>query len=227
MKRGSPRNLRTLMKRGVLTPPLLDLEGYQECLARCRDQFPDLKILSGVELSEPHWHRDRAADLLQRGSFDLVVCGLHSLRHGPDVFVEVSEEYHDSSGADVVRGYLAGAVQMIDAWDDFEVLAHIDYPVRTWRGQQPAYRAADFEEEYRQVLRHLACSGRVLEFNTRVPLDRRILGWWRDEGGSAVSFGSDAHDPLMLASGFTDAAAVAEASGFCSGKHHHDYWTRS
>jgi histidinol phosphatase-like PHP family hydrolase len=67
-------------------PPALDLDGYQESLFRCRDRFPDLEILSGVELSEPYWHPDQAADLLRRGGFDLVVCGLHSLCHGLDAF---------------------------------------------------------------------------------------------------------------------------------------------
>jgi histidinol-phosphatase (PHP family) len=46
---------------GLLTPPSLDVDGYLECLQRCRDQFPDLRIISGVELGEPHWHSGAAA----------------------------------------------------------------------------------------------------------------------------------------------------------------------
>lgn len=222
-----PAYLRARINQRILTPPALDLDGYQESLIRCRDRFPDLEILSGVELSEPHWHPDQAANLLRRGGFDLVVCGLHSLRHGLDAFVEVSEGYRDRCGAEVVREYLAEAVRMIDAWDGFEVLAHVDYPVRTWRGRQRVYRCGDFEDEYRTVLRSLAGSGRVLEFNTEVPLDRQVIEWWRQEGGTAVSFGSDAHDPLALARGFPDAATLVEASGFRPGKHRHDFWTRS
>src|SRR6266540_1668634 len=36
--------------------PPLDVDGYLECLQRCRDRFPGLRILSGVEFGEPHWH---------------------------------------------------------------------------------------------------------------------------------------------------------------------------
>ena len=32
-----------------------------------------------------------------------------------------------------------------------------------------------------------------------VPLDSTVLTWWRDEGGDAVSFGSDAHLPSAVA----------------------------
>jgi len=224
---GLPAHFRARVTGGVLLPPPLALEGYFECLLRCRERFPELQILSGVELSEPHWHSRAATSLLGQSDFDLVICGQHSLRHGSDAFVEVSDGYRSSEALAVVRRYLAEVGCMIDAWDDFEVLAHIDYPVRKWPHQCRAYQPADFEEEFRAVLRALAHSGRVLEVNTRVPLHPEIIRWWRQEGGRAVSFGSDAHDPLALARGFTEAAAVVEASGFRPGGSRHDFWMRT
>ena len=32
----------------------LDVDGYLADLARCREAFPDLRILSGIEAGEPH-----------------------------------------------------------------------------------------------------------------------------------------------------------------------------
>ena len=49
---------------GTLTPPRLDLDGYLECVQRCRDQFPNLRVISGVELGEAHRHSDVAGKLL-------------------------------------------------------------------------------------------------------------------------------------------------------------------
>src|SRR4051812_35550746 len=46
---------------GVVTPAPLDLSGYLECVERCRDRFPELTIITGVELGEPHWHADAVA----------------------------------------------------------------------------------------------------------------------------------------------------------------------
>ena len=33
---------------GSLAPPKLDLEGYLECVQRCRDKFRDLRIITGL-----------------------------------------------------------------------------------------------------------------------------------------------------------------------------------
>jgi histidinol-phosphatase (PHP family) len=58
---------------GSLVPPKLDLDGYLECAQQCSDKFPDLRIITGVELGEPHWHSSAAARLLEAGQFDRVL----------------------------------------------------------------------------------------------------------------------------------------------------------
>lgn len=73
---------------------------------------------------------------------------------------------------------------------------------------------AAVEEQVRSVLAVLAASGRALEVNTSLPMDRRFAQWWHEAGGDAVAFGSDAHSPGELAQGFYDAAATVEAVGF-------------
>ena len=46
------------------------------------------------------------------------------------------------------------------------------------------------------MFRALAASGRPLELNTSSPLaSATLMRWWYEEGGGAVSFGSDAHVP--------------------------------
>ncbi|MET0419227.1 MAG: hypothetical protein ABW022_24705 [Actinoplanes sp.] len=67
---------------GTLTPPPLDVDGYLSCIQRCRERFPDLLILTGVEAGEPHWHRDRFATVLGAGQFDRVLASPHTLPLG-------------------------------------------------------------------------------------------------------------------------------------------------
>jgi histidinol-phosphatase (PHP family) len=221
-----PARFRRWVRDGMLAPPPMPLEGYLECLQRCRERFPDLQILSGVELSEPQWYAGPAASLLRQGQFDVVICGQHTLPHGPGIWIDIGEAYRIHDPADVVRRYLAELLGLVKGWDDFAALAHIDFAVRYWPRDRAACPPADFEEEYRAVLRALADSERALEINTQLPLHPDLLRWWHQEGGTAVSFGSDAHDPLRLAHGFTEAAAMAEASGFRPGRHRHDFWVR-
>src|SRR5688500_2495403 len=58
--------------------PSLDVDGYLASIERCRDRFPDLRIVTGVELGEPHWFADRCIALLATGAFDRVLGSLHS-----------------------------------------------------------------------------------------------------------------------------------------------------
>ena len=210
---------------GTLTPPELDLDGYLECLQRCRDKFPDLRILSGVELGEPHWHSAAAAALISEGQFDRVLGSLHCLPLGQQ-FAEMPALYQQRPAADVVRAYFAEILRIIEGFDGFSVLAHLDYPLRYWPAEADPFDPHAFQEELRDVLRVLARSGRVLEINTSRALNPEIIRWWHEEGGAAVSFGSDAHDPTRIAYRFTEAAAMAEAIGFQRGRHASDYWKR-
>ncbi|HUC22206.1 MAG TPA: hypothetical protein VMA73_05820 [Streptosporangiaceae bacterium] len=73
----------------------------------------------------------------------------------------------------------------------------------------------------------LADSGRALEVNTNGPLHPEIARWWHEEGGMAVTFGSDAREPTGIAHRFPEAAAMVEANGFYPGSHPYDYWRRT
>ena len=82
-----------------------------------------------------------------------------------------------------------------------------------------------FEPEIRAVLQALAADGRVLEMNTKGPLaSAQLLSWWREAGGTAVSFGSDAHQPWRVGDRFKLAVDMAEAAGFRAGRDPFDFW---
>lgn len=210
---------------GLLTPQPFDVEGYLECLERCRATYPDLRIISGVELGEPHLHRAAAERLLATGSFERALGSLHCLPveggyAGPPELLRAGEP------AEVVRAYLAEIPRVVAEGAAFGVLAHIDYPVRYWPREAGPFRPRDFEEEFRHALRAIAAGGRLLEVNTAVPLSPMILQWWGDVGGRAITFGSDAHEPWRLARGLREAAAMAEGFGYRPGRHPFDVWYR-
>ncbi len=215
---------------GRFDPLSFDTDEYFACVERCRDRYPDLRILSGVELGEPHWFEERSRTLLRSGAFDRVLGSLHSLvlEDGPWLVDTLfwSSAPESVIPDEIVRSYLRETLRMIESCDMFEVLAHIDYPVRGWPASAGMFDPADFEDEFRAVLHALANSGRALEVNTRLPMPAEIVGWWHAVGGEAVSFGSDAHEPSLVGHGFTDAAAMVEAHGFHPGQDPHDFWRR-
>ena len=115
---------------GMLKVPALDVEGYLASIEECRRCRPRLRILSGVEISEPHWHQTEVADLLARGGFDRVLSSAHAspVQGGA---CEISALFNQQAADDVVRCYLAEVTQMIQSIDGC-VLAHIDYAARYW-----------------------------------------------------------------------------------------------
>ena len=205
----------------------LDVEGYLASIEECRARFPGLRILSGIEAGEPHHFAGSVASVLRQGQFDRVLGSLHSVVHQGRL-VGADRVLRELPADGVMRTYFAELLRLVQNSDAFQVLAHCDYPRRSWPIRQAGeYREADFEEEYRTVFRALAASGRALELNTRSPLaSAALMRWWYEEGGEAVSFGSDAHVPLRVGDLFDAAVDVVAAAGFRPGRDEYDFWRR-
>ena len=228
-----------------LRAPEIDFDGYFDTIEECRSRFGgDLRILTGMEIGEPHWFPERVAVLLDSGRFQRVLGSLHSMTiDGQPRLIDEwfrTERIHleaESGGvgngggvgpreAKAVRDYLSEAINLVESDGDFQVFAHIDYLIRQIDAAGRKHDPTEFEEEYRETLRALARSERALEINTRIPLDATIVRWWYEVGGHAVSFGSDAHTPGAVGHGFVEASAMAEAIGFKPQDDPYDFWRR-
>jgi len=203
----------------------IDVQGYFAELAEVRDRFPELRILSGVETGEPHLFAASIAAHLRESPVDRVLGSLHSLSDQGRLVGVGRLLYVDADAT--MRRYLGEMVGMIESSDVFQVLAHVDFPRRYWPGGSHRYAEKDYEEEYRAVFRALARSGRALEVNTSSPLaSADQVRWFHEEGGEAVSFGSDAHAPAAVGQKFDLAVDVVEAAGFRPGRDPYDFWRR-
>jgi histidinol-phosphatase (PHP family) len=204
----------------------LDIEGYLAAIEDCRQRFPDLRILSGVEAGEPHLFAASATAVVNAHGFDRILGSLHAvplrgrLTGMPAMFGMFGPD-------EVMRRYFAELTRLVEGSSLFQVLAHLDFPRRYWPISSGRFEEKAYEDEYRTVLRALARSGRTLEVNTKSPLASvELLGWWRDEGGRSVSFGSDAHQDWRVGDRFELAVDVVEAAGFRPGRDRFDFWRR-
>jgi len=212
----------------------VDIHGYLDAVERCRAKFPGLRILSGVELGEPHLFPAEVAAILAVAPLDRVLGSVHTIRR-EGVTVDMSQGILTADSApQVVHEYFGEVLALVESDQPFEVLAHLDYPKRYWPHAALDYNEAEFEEEQRTVLRVAARRGSVLEVNTTRGAEARrglcpgplVLSWWREEGGERVCFGSDSHEPGKIAAGFTAAAAVVEAAGFRPAPDPAGFWRR-
>ena len=212
---------------GLMQPPLMDVEGYFASVERCRHDFPELRILTGVEWGQPHLDGEAAASLIDLSAFDRVNGSLHTLpfRGHRSEPVTLFRELADP--AEVIWAYLAEVPVMVDG-GNFEVFTHIDYAARYWPTEERGpFDPRPFEDGFRQAMRAIATSGRALEMNTGHQLRPWIPQWWAEEGGRAVSFGSDDHLTAGLAVDFPDATALLDHFGFRPGRTSEAFWTRS
>ena len=211
---------------------LIDLDGYYATLRECRQRYPELRILSGVEIGEAHlWAASAAATVAgprpetpgaRTGS------SARCTRSRAEARLTAADDlYRLMPPEEVMRRYLAELLRLVEGSDLFQVLAHIDFPRRMWPWSARPYSEQSFEAEYRAVLRALAAGDRVLEVNTKSPLlSAELVGWWREAGGRAVSFGSDAHQPWRVGDKFKLAVDMVEAAGFRAGRDRFDFWRR-
>lgn len=213
---------------------VVELAGYLDCVERCRSAFPGLRILTGVELGEPHRFPEPAAAILE-ARLDRVLGSVHVIDSGGALRDSSEPGFLTAANApELFRSFLADTLRMVESPVHFDALAHLDYPKRYWPATL-AFEPADYEEETRAVLHALASRGAALEVNTTRGGDPArylcpgplVLGWWREEGGERVTFGSDAHSPERVAAGFEVAAAAVEAAGFRPQDDPNGPWLRS
>ena len=209
----------------------VDIQGYFDAIDRCRRAFPELRILTGIELGEPHWFPDETAAILAAGPLDQVLGSIHSIRL--DGRMLDASQFRSREGLDfpkAVREYFRELLALVESNQPFEVLAHLDYPKRYWLDGIAPYREKDYEGEIRAILKSAARTGRVLEVNTTrgntLCPDLTVVRWWRELGGRAVQFGSDAHQPDKVAEGFKIATQMVESAGFKPAKDPTGLWRR-
>lgn len=209
----------------ILVPPPFDVDGYLASIDRCRHQFPDLQILTGVEFGQPHLFEEEAAQLLDLSSLDHINGSLHTLQ-AEHHRVEPISLYPTWPADQVVWQYLSEIEDMVDSSAQFAVFTHIDYAVRYWPVEEHGpFDPKRFEDGFRQAMRAIAGSGRALEMNVGT-LRPWIPQWWKEEGGRAVTIASDAHTAARLAVNFPEAMAMVEHFGFRPGSKVTDFWTR-
>lgn len=211
---------------GHVRLPPFDADGFLSAIDRCRHAYPQLQILTGVEFGQPHLWDAHAAPLLASGVIDRVNGSLHMLPFDAGDRAEPSTLYRYRPADSVMWEYLEEIPRMVAGSDSFVVFTHIDYAVRSWPVSTAGpFDPRRFEDGFRAAMRAIANSGRALEMNTR-RLWHWIPQWWADEGGRAVTFGSDSHGPAALAANFPEATAMLEAIGFRPGSRPADFWTR-
>jgi histidinol-phosphatase (PHP family) len=195
-----------------------DLSAWAAELERCRALFAGrLTIRAGIEIGEPHRFGAEVRAMLARHPFDYILGSLHWVG---DHSVFDPAFFQAYPAAEAFRLYFT-ELEQVTRVGDFDILSHLDVPVRTAFAVYGAYDPREHEDCIRPVLRNCIERGLALDINTAA-LRRRagvltpgvdILRWYVQMGGERVTLGSDAHRPDQVGSHLHLALAAAREAG--------------
>ncbi len=198
-----------------------DHAAYWKELQRCRALFAGkLVIRAGIEISEPHRYPTLAGAVLAKYDWDFVLGSLHWL--SPTVNTYLPEFFeHKNDWRESMRLYFIEAIELAKH-GDFDVMAHIDYPVR--------YNMAHYDEQYdirayepivKDILRALIKRGKGIEINLSATRYNRnpnppavVIKWFHELGGDRLTVGTDSHTPNHTGLGIDFALTIAKEAGF-------------
>jgi histidinol-phosphatase (PHP family) len=196
-------------------------EAWWEEVERIRKCFEGRLILrTGVEIGEPHCYPDEVRTLLDRYPYDYVIGSLHYV--GDDFMF--NNKLLESKGVDgVMQSYFLELGKMTQN-PQFEILGHLDVPVRNGKPIWGSYEPRRYEELIRAVLQNCIDHGIALDVNSggmRRPAnnlmpDLLILRWYQEMGGQHLTLGSDAHSPVDVGLHLDQALNSIRESGFKS-----------
>jgi len=179
-----------------------------------------LKVFSGVELGQPAYCPEQARQVLAAGTYDFVLASVHYLRDGRDFYYL---NYHESDPYEVYDRYLEELLETV-RFGDFDVLAHITYPLRYIFRDGIDFDQQRYVERFERILTMLADMGKGLEINTKGALypggrmlpEADMLRLFRSVGGKYITLGSDSHRATQMSVGIETGAKLALEAGFDS-----------
>ncbi len=206
-------------KQDIYTP----IKQAAEQVTQLCAQYPDMQILTGVELGDGAYFPEVAKKVLSLCDYDVVIASAHFIKTDE---LNVSFADVDFSGLEMplilryLDDYFAELVKTVGTVD-FDVLAHLTYPFRyIVKKYGRKAEMTQFWPQIEALLDGIIQRGIALEVNTAytdgkttVP-PREILEMYYKMGGRLITLGSDAHIADNAALHFTDVAPILRDIGF-------------
>jgi len=151
--------------------------------------------------------------------FDFIIGSIHFI-NGLDIYWP--QYFEGRSAKAAIDEYFKTILANIRQFNNFDVLGHLDYVVRTLPGGESEYRPFEYNMIIEDILTTLIEKEKGLELNTaqlgkgftyaNPHLD--ILKRYHELGGEIITIGSDAHVPEKIATGYDRAEEFLKEAGF-------------
>ncbi|MCL2063070.1 MAG: histidinol-phosphatase HisJ family protein [Candidatus Cloacimonetes bacterium] len=183
---------------------LLPIKRYVVELAEIKKEYPDLEIITGIELGEPHIVGDFANRLFLDCKIEYIIGSLHVTRSGVNVSLRLPKPMSKKE----ITEYYEENLEMVKK-GGFDTLGHLGIYKRglgkvSSKSDSSVYIPDEnhvyiiIDEIFRQMIKKEIClevnaSGFKVDFNNHIP-EPEILLRYKKLGGKLITICSDSHD---------------------------------
>lgn len=197
----------------------VDPDEYFEYLKKIKLKYSSsIRVLIGIELGLQTKHKEEI-DLFSSHDFDFIIGSTHTVAEKDPCF---SDFFETNTEAEAIRAYFEEVLKNVKAFDNFDVVGHIDYIVRYTNSKGEKYNPREYLDIIDEILKVVISKGKGIECNTsRIDCGflhsnphEDIIKRYKELGGEIITLGSDSHLPKTLGHGFEKAGEILRNAGF-------------
>lgn len=198
----------------------LNTDSYLYELLGLRNKYADkINVLFGVELGiQSHLKRELAL-YAKAYDFDYIIASKHILEGKDPYYIE---NFEGRSDEEIYRKYFTDMLNDLKAFNNFDVLGHLDYIVRYGKSKDAEYSYSKYQDVIDPILDKLIDMEKGLEINTGGLRDGLkepnpcvdVLKRYHELGGEIITIGSDAHEAKNIGYEFARAKDILLECGF-------------
>lgn len=198
----------------------VNIEQYQATVDQFQQQYPQIRLLKGVEIGYEPMKKQRIQSLLDTGGFDLKIISIHTLFGGNDIAGTYKKYRYWPFGDDPIEQYFAAAIEAVEQLDNFQIFGHLDYVLRyvdrtDFSVEKYAHQLTRFFDVIiaKKIALDLNTSGWRYGLGYAHP-QPEILALYQKLGGTLICLGSDAHQIQDVNADFDKTLRLLQQLGF-------------
>jgi len=197
-----------------------NVDSYLYELLNLRKKYEDkIQIGFGLEIGIQEKSFKKNAVLARSHEFDFVIGSIH-LVNGIDTY---DPSYFEGKTANqAISDYLKATIKGISQFQNFDILGHMDYVVRTLPNGEANYNPLEYMDYVDEIIDILLENEKGIELNTAALVrgfsfpnpHRDIIKRYKEKGGEIITVGSDSHKPETMAGKFDVAEEILTSLGY-------------
>ena len=178
----------------------------------------NIHILQGIEMGYSKKHLSLIKNILTNHPYDVINLSLHIYQNF-DFYKK--QKYLDLGIDNCLRIYFEEMINMLDEFENFDVLCHFDYAFKTAHSIDTTLKISSYSQYLVKIMKLVISKDKTLEINTKVQETindeehlRYILRLYKSMGGVYLTLSSDAHKVKRLCSNFAYYMQIIKEEGF-------------